>query len=245
MPAFLLGVVILLTHILEGITGFGCTMIAMPFAIWLVGIETGRPVLTIAAFILCLCFAIRDYKYVNWRELATILGYMAIGLPIGICLYQYLPQKILITALAVFTIAVSVRGLYMFFKKNGSQTSAPDSLWRKIYLRVLLIAGGVFHGAFTSGGPLAIIYSANKIQDKTIFRATMCAMWSILNGVLLVQMAVCGDLTRDVWKLSVVTLPFLIAGIILGNIAHKKIKNAYFVPLAYLILLVSCIFMLI
>ena len=42
---FLLGWVVLITHFLEGITGFGCTVLALPFAILLVGTKQAVPVL--------------------------------------------------------------------------------------------------------------------------------------------------------------------------------------------------------
>ena len=50
----LFGMVVLITHFLEGITGFGCTVLALPFCIMLVGIKAAVPVLVILAWILAL-----------------------------------------------------------------------------------------------------------------------------------------------------------------------------------------------
>lgn len=234
----LLGVVILLAHFLEGITGFGCTIMAMPFAILLVGLDVGRPVLTIDALILCFFVAVISYKTINWRVLGHIIVFMGIGLPIGILLYSYLPGPALKGILAIFMILVSIRGLLLSYNRMPV-----DFKFGNKTLNVFLFLGGIIHGAFTSGGPLVIIYGMEKLKDKTEFRGTLCAMWAIMNGVLVAQQFFSHQLTLKVTNTTLLTLPFLIAGLILGNWAHHKIQNAFFTKLVYAVLLVSSVFM--
>ena len=47
MKQFLFYIVILLANIIQGITGFAGTILAMPFSVRLVGMETAVPVLTL------------------------------------------------------------------------------------------------------------------------------------------------------------------------------------------------------
>ena len=108
-----------------------------------------------------------------------------------------------------------------------------------------MFLGGIFHGAFSSGGPLIIIYATEKIKDKSAFRATMCMVWLAMNVLLLTQMAFAGQLGADVWKTALWGLPALVVGTVLGDWAHHRIRDTVFTKLTYGILLLSGVFMVV
>ena len=110
-------------------------------------------------------------------------------------------------------------------------------------LNFILFIGGCIHGAFTSGGPLVIIYAAEKLKNKSNFRSTLCMVWVTLNTIIVAQSFIKGDITPEVTKLLLYTLPFLIIGAILGNYAHHKIKDTIFSKMVYIILFISAMFM--
>lgn len=236
----LFGLVVLTTHFLEGITGFGCTVLAMPFAILLTGINVAKPVLTIYGLLLCLYIVIISYKDIAWKHYFRIIAFMGLGLPVGMWLFNKLPEDTLKNILAVFMIIISIRGLINSFREDIQPTSIKGPI-----LNFILFIGGCIHGAFTSGGPLVIIYAAEKLQNKASFRATLCFLWVTLNSIIIAQSAQSGAMTTDVIKLSLYALPFLIIGALLGNWAHHKIKDGIFTKIVYIVLFVSAIFMFI
>ena len=65
LTAVLFGLIVLATHFIQGITGFGCTVLAMPFCILLTGIDTARPVLTVLALILDVYLLVVSWKHVD------------------------------------------------------------------------------------------------------------------------------------------------------------------------------------
>ena len=233
------GFIVITTHFLEGITGFGCTVLAMPFSIMLLGIDTARPVLTVYALLLALYLAVRYRKSISFAHYGKMIGAMLLGLPVGILAYDILPRRQLLLVLAVFMILVSVRGILKSFgiiRKGAPIKNAPA-----LYLVFL---GGIIHGAFSSGGPLVIIYASEKIKDKSVFRATLCLIWSTLNTILLAQMLINRQIDGGAIRLAGMALPFLIAGTLLGDYAHKHIRDTVFTKLTFLILLATGIFML-
>jgi uncharacterized membrane protein YfcA len=123
----LLGIVVIITHFLEGITGFGCTVLALPFAIMLVGTKQAVPVLLVLALILALYIVIIDWKKIVWKEFFKIVFFVGLGLPIGIFSFGYLNEHTLKYILGAFMIIVSIRGLAVFFtnskmdKKNSEK----------------------------------------------------------------------------------------------------------------------------
>ena len=71
----LLGLVVLITHCLEGITGFGCTVLALPFIAMLLGVKTAVPVLVVLAWVLAGYIIIKSWKDINWKEFGFIVLY--------------------------------------------------------------------------------------------------------------------------------------------------------------------------
>lgn len=243
----LFGLVVLITHFLEGITGFGCTVLALPFCIALVGIKTAVPTLVILAWILSLYIAIIAFKDIVLKELEKILCFVGLGLPVGMILFSYLPEGILKKILAVFMIFVSIRGLYVSFKKTSISSINQVNQLNKhtnYLLSFILFLGGIIHGAFGSGGPFVVIYATKALPKKNNFRATLCALWFVLNSIIITKNTVSGVINGEVVKLLLCTLPFLVVGMLLGNIAHHKIKDTIFTKIVYAVLLLSGVFML-
>lgn len=233
----LFGLITVAAHFLEGITGFGSTALSMPFLTILLGVEVAKPVLTLYTLLLCLYILIRAYRDIDWKSYARMMCMLVLGLPIGIAIYNYLPQRLLLGLLAAFMIIVSVRGLLYAF--GIIKQSKPLSEWIAL---ILVFLGGIMHGAFSSGGPLIIIYATEKMRDKSRFRATMCMIWLTLNTVILLQMGLSSQLTAEAGKFSLWGLPCLIAGTLLGDWAHRRIQDKIFTKLTFGILLLSGIF---
>ena len=229
----LLGLIVLVTHFLEGITGFGCTVLAMPFAILLVGVPTAKPVLTLYAFLLALYIVVQHWKKINWNAYRRLILLLLAGLPIGIALYRWLPQQILIWILTAFLFFVSVRGILASFRQGR-----PDGIPEKPAL-LLVFLGGILHGAFSSGGPLVIVYAAKHLQDKQVFRATLCLVWVTLNAILLGQMAVSSQFTMEAGYTALACAPALVIGTLLGDWAHRHIRDTVFTKLTYITLLLT------
>lgn len=234
----LFGLVVLLTHFLEGITGFGCTVLALPFCIMLTGINTARPVLTICGLLLCLYVVLVSYKDIIWRQYLRIMIFVGIGLPLGMWIFNEFPETVLKRILAVFMIVISIRGLFLSYRKYKVTKPINNHV-----LNFILFVGGCIHGAFTSGGPLVIIYAAEKLKNKSNFRSTLCMVWVTLNAIIVAQIYVKGDITPEVTKLLLFTLPFLLIGAVLGNYAHHKITDTIFSKMVYIVLFISALFM--
>ena len=233
----LLGFVILGSHFLEGITGFGCTVLALPFAIMLVGTKQAVPVLMSLALLLALYIVIISRKKIVWKEYFKIILFVGLGLPVGMATFNYVNEVILRHILGVFMVLVSVRGL-LSFVVNLNETKLP-----KWVLNILLAMGGFIHGVFSSGGPLVVIYAKKALPDKSNFRATISLLWLTLNTVMLSQSVLSGRMTPEIWTMVGVCIPFFIVGALSGNWAHTHIKDKYFSQIVYVVLLISGLFM--
>jgi len=222
----LLSLVVFVTHALEAITGFGCTVLAFPFVIAITGdIGYSKIILTIIAWALALYFVVTKFRRINWKQFLVIFVVAAIGLPIGIWIFDKVDAAILKKALGAFIVISAGIQLWKIYRPAKKEN--PGGKFNPVNYAYLFF-GGIVHGAFATGGPLIVLYSAKKLTDKGEFRATMCLLWTLLNTLLIVQFFRNGALTREVGVTLLWLLPALALGIVVGEIVHKKVNELIF-----------------
>ena len=269
----LAGLVVFVTHSIESITGFGCTVLALPFVIFLMkDLEQAKILLSILAWILAVYFVAAKFKSINWKQFGIILLLAGLGMPIGMWVFMNLDAVILIKLLGIFIVLSAAIQLYKCFfgirliNTQPSQNHTDSHGSKKISFHLhnqcysdanrlvkqlhkvsgyfFLFAGGIVHGAFAAGGPLVVLYSAGKIPDKAQFRATMCLLWTTLNTALMIRFMLEKKLNLEVGRNLLVLLPFLVAGIIAGDAIHKKVNETLFKKIVFASLLLVGVVMI-
>lgn len=244
---FLFFIVILLANIIQGITGFAGTILAMPFSIMLVGYDTAKPVLNVLGLISGVYVFAGNRKAVDWREFKKIVLIMAFGIFAGMGIRELLSgrESLLYHGLGVFVIVIALQGLYQKLilpklpVRSGASTAGGGGRLRKGLDLGLLAAAGIVHGIFVSGGPLLIGYLTRRIRDKTAFRATISTVWIVLNAIILV-----GDIRSGIWtegslRSLAVAIPFLLGGMFIGGKLYRVMSQKVFMLLTYVLLFIS------
>ena len=242
----LFAMIVMSTYLIEGIIGFGGTLLALPLASNVVGMKTAVDVLVIVVLFASAWVSIRDRDYIDKKVLKCILLFMLPGLPLGMWLFNVLPEKPLKIALGFFMIFVGIKGLYSAFKsaKASSTHSKKLSSLTKCFMPLSLFLGGIIHGAFTCGGPFVVIYAKKEITHKTSFRATLCALWTLLNGIMLFMSFLGHNMSQEIILLSIWTLPFMVFAILLANLLHHKLRAEIFTHIVNIALVGSGILMM-
>ncbi len=237
LTSLLVGCVVFVTHFVQGVTGFGCAMLAMPFCIMLLGLDVARPVLTVLALILDIALLATSWNHIDRRRYLHILAWVLPGLPVGMIAYNVMPQAVLVRVFAGFMLIVGIQGL-----AAQARAGTEARRWPQWFLHVLLLAGGAAQGAFTSGGPPVVIYATQTIPGKSPFRAALVAIWTTLNVFIVADIVRTHALTGTPGRLVLICLPFLAAGASLGEAVHRRISGQRFMTLVYIMLLVSAVF---
>lgn len=218
------GLIIFITHTLEAITGFGCTVLAFPFVVFLLDdLEQAKIILSILAWLLAIYFVLTQFSHIHWKQFGIILLLAGIGLPIGIFIFKSLDAALLKKILGVFIVISAAIQLFKCYMPTKGSWKAPAFI-----NHLFLFTGGIVHGAFAIGGPLIVLYSAKNLPDKAQFRATMCLVWTTLNTLLIVQYLFEGNLSAKIGRDLLFLLPFLSAGIFTGTLIHKKVSELLF-----------------
>ncbi|MGL4392789.1 MAG: sulfite exporter TauE/SafE family protein [Fusobacteriaceae bacterium] len=222
-------IVIFSTNIIQGITGFAGTVLAMPPIILLQGIDIAKPILNLLGLLASVWMVFRDLKKVNIKELFKIISFMLIGMILGIYAYDLIPTHILIKFYAAFIIAIALKGIFI---KNETET-------REWIMVLIIFLSGIIHGLFISGGPLLMIYALKKLKDKSEFRATISGVWIFLNTYLAFSHYRSGLFTSETINKFLWSIIPLFFGLVIGNKLHHKMKANTFLILTYILLIIS------
>ena len=168
-----------------------------------------------------------NLRSINWRELGKIVGVMLPFVALGAWLDTVIPLHALLKIYGLVILAVGIKNLV-----QKKQTFLPEwALWG------VLVAAGLIQGMFVSGGALLVIYAVQKLTDKEQFRATLAAVWSILNFLYAFYQLWAGHFTGEVWLMVLCCIPLIVLATFVGGKLAKRISQERFLKLTYILLL--------
>jgi len=237
---FMMMAVLVFAHTAETALGFGSTVIAMALGIYILPLETLLPVLVILGILQSLWLMMRWFRHIRWKMLfLKILPATAIGMVGGIYYRtQVASYAQLVILLGVFIMALSVIEIVFIFRTGAISGRLP---WYFGY--PILLAGGMVHGIFATGGPLIVYYASRELTEQSEFRASLAVLWLILNIALVFNLVSAGQLTPHTLAITAFILPGLIAGIVLGS--FLKLKTLAFKIAVYALLFIAALLMLV
>jgi uncharacterized membrane protein YfcA len=232
MKEFLYYLVVLGSNIIQGITGFAGTILAMPFSVMLIGIDKSKFILNFLGIVASIWILAVNYKMVNKKELKHILIFMGIGLTAGIFIGNITTPGILTKILPVIILTVAVRGLLTI---NNTKV-----IKNKAVLIFILLFSGLVHGMFVIGGPFLVIYASQTLKDKGEFRATLSFVWLILNSIIFISNFEKIFIPEYGIQTCISIIP-LIIGMYIGNKLHNKMSQKFFMILSFVLLILSAV----
>ena len=223
--------IIFFTNIIQAITGFAGTVLAMPFSLQLVGQDVAKPVLNLAAVVICAYVVIRNYKSIAWMDFLKMVLCVGVGFAVGFAV-ELLPlnKEILLKSYGIVVLSVAL--FYMAF--DVSKIKIPPAI-----LYLCLFFGGVLHMLYVSGGPLVVIFAAKRFKDKNQFRATLSLMWVILNLIMFGQHLASGLWTPHLWIIFAIAAAISIASYFIGKKLASRLPLEAFMKLTYALLFIS------
>jgi uncharacterized membrane protein YfcA len=228
-----LALVVLLALLVEACAGFGATVVTVALGALILPIPAVLAAFVPVNLILSLYLVARERAWVDRAVLLRrVLPWMGAGFAVGVGVYQrasgarWLPA--LFGAFVVVLSAISLWGLRPSARASPRLPAAP-----------CLLAAGVVHGVFATGGPLVVYAAEGLLPDKRAFRATLAAVWLPFHGLLLASYGASGALGAASLRRSALLLPALALGLPLGQWAHRRLPEARFRVGVYALLLVA------
>ena len=232
---FLCGCIVFTTFTVEGIAGFGATVMALPFVSLLIGVDKAVPLLSTCSVMLSIGIVSRSLRNVDFRQYGFIVLHVGLGVPLGLALMDFLPKVWLLSILAGFMFFTGLRGLLTLKQDPMTNGNAKNPLYR-----LVLFFGGIIQGAFSSGGPLVVMYASRAIPDKSTFRTTLSMLWVTTNLFMIGKWTLSGRVwTPQIGLMILSLLPFILGGLFMGNFLHHKVNQFAFRVLVWTVLLIA------
>lgn len=234
--SYFLIVIVLFATITESVAGFGKTVISVTLGTNFYPIEFLLPVLVPLNLILSSYIVIKYIKYSDKNFLLKeILPFMLSGLIFGIFIFGFVKGLILKKIYGLLVLFLSIKELRVLFSKQTENTKN----FSKKEFNLWLLLSGIIQGIYASGGPLLVYALSSKKITKEFMRTNLAIIWLIMNTILLINYIITNKINYETIKLSLLVLPVIPVGIIIGDVLHHKIDEQIFKKVVYLLLCVA------
>jgi uncharacterized membrane protein YfcA len=212
-----LAVVAFVAFSCEALAGFGGTVLALALGAHLRPLTELLAIIVPANLALSAGMVAAHARAVDGRLLLKqILPAMTAGLPFGLALQH---TSLLRPLFALVVVALAVVGAVEPPRRQDAKKGGSI---------LLLWLAGVVHGAYGSGGPLAVFVAAREVVDKHALRATLAALWLVLNAVLAATLTLDGHLTARTLAVSAALLPIIAGALAVGELLAARLSERPF-----------------
>ncbi len=213
----------------ESVIGFGGLLIALSVLSFFVEIKILTPTIIYVGFIASIIVLCTDRKTINWSLIVkNIIPISFTGTILGVMLFNYASEVILLKVFAIFLIIVTVKSL-IFSKLKLI----------KIFRTPLLFLGGVAHGLFSIGGPFTILAVKDEFKSKNSLRSTMAVYFAFFNFIRFLQLTYLKKYEiSEYFAMWWLIFPIFLA-VLLGYRIHLKLPEDLFKKIINLLLLLA------
>ena len=120
MKELLFLLVLFVSNVIQAITGFAGTVLAMPPSVYLLGLDHAKVVLNVMAWLSGLMIAVTGYRHINWKELLKMSAVMLVGMFAGIQICRIVKsENILLTIYGIIIVVVALKNLCIHTEKTS------------------------------------------------------------------------------------------------------------------------------
>lgn len=227
-------ILVLIASTLQSSTGFGFSIMATPFLLLLFQPHDAIQLNIAISFFISGILFYKVYKDVDKEIFKRLIKGSLVGIFPGIILFAFLderPLKLLVGIL--FLMATTL----LIAKVKIKQTKKNE--W---------ITGGLA-GLLTTSmgmpGPPLLIYFAGAKIDKIVIRSTTLAYFLCIYPISLLLQFILFDISIEVWKSTLWSLPFAIIGIIIGQWIFVRLNQQIFLVIIYMLIFLTGLYLLI
>lgn len=221
--------IFLFSAALQGLTGFGFSILAVPLITLFMSPKTAIPILLVYSMIINIVVLSSARKAVNLKKIWILLAAGIFSMPLGTHLLVIMNEGLLKIFIGLIILIFGVLLLIGFRKQFKNE---------KLAMLPVGLLSGLLGGSISISGPPIILFLSNQNVDKHTFRGNLAAYFFILNLFTVPVYYWNGLLTKEVWNYSLTFLPALLIGVFLGNLLSHKIKDDHFKKLTLILLII-------
>lgn len=207
--------VVALAYLVYGLTGFGASIIAIPFLAHIFPLRFAVPMMLLFDIGAGLLLGLRHRRIVDWRELLRLSPWLLIGMSFGLSLLVQAGERLLLMLLGGFVLTYASWSLLVRAAVRPASTgwSVPAGL-----------VGGAFTSMFGTGGPIYTIYLASRLPDKGVLRASISLLILCTGLVRLVMFTGSGLYQQpNLLSAALMLMPAAFLGFVAGSRLYARL----------------------
>jgi uncharacterized membrane protein YfcA len=236
LTLILISLIFLLAGFIQGLSGFGSALFAMPLLTIFIDVKIAVPLCMLHSFIIASYLSLQLKDYMEREKILPLIVGSLPGIYIGITFLKNAESTLIQMLIGILIISY---GIYSLVFHPGP---------RKIHRIWSYIAGfgtGFIGSAFSAGGPPAIIYTTLTGWSKDHIKATLTGFFFVGSLITALAHAVSGLTSSLVIQYFLISAVFVLSGVIMGSRLYNKINQQAYIRSILISLIILGLMMII
>lgn len=226
--------VILIASIIQTSTGFGFSILATPFLLFLMEPRDAIQLNLIVSIVISCALINKIKNDIDFGVLKRFLIGSVVGLPIGMAILLLVDMEKLKLGIGVMVLALTI---LLMIHLRIKQTKARDTVVGSL--------SGTLTSSIGMPGPPMLLYFSGIETKKESVRATTTAFYLIIYPLSLIVQIIFVGTNKTIWISSSLAIPIVAVGLVLGQFLFAKINQRIFRLITYGILFFTGAYLLI
>ena len=224
-------VIICIAAVLQSISGFGFSLLAMPLLSIFVDIQDAVVIATLCGIFTNAVHLRKDFQLVE-RSIARRISLSAlIGMPLGVVVlsvFSATQMRAIIGAVIVVLVFLMMRNFML--KTENTNVDI-----------VLGAFSGLLATSVSTNGPPLVFLLQSKQLDPWRLRATLAYVFTISGCASFIVLMIAGKGSIEAFQYAMLSLPAMYLGTVVGRKARLRVTQEAFKRLMYVLLLATAV----
>ena len=224
-------VIICIAAVLQSISGFGFSLLAMPLLSIFVDIQDAVVIATLCGIFTNVVHLRKDFQLVE-RSIARRISLSAlIGMPLGVVVlsvFSATHMRAIIGAVIVVLVFLMMRNFIL--KTENTNVDI-----------VLGAFSGLLATSVSTNGPPLVFLLQSKQLDPWRLRATLAYVFTISGCASFIVLMIAGKGSIEAFQYAMLSLPAMYLGTVVGRRARLRVTQEAFKRLMYVLLLATAV----
>lgn len=231
MEILVVSLITLIAGFVQGITGFGSSIIVMMVLPTYYTVLQAAGISNAVNIFLNGMMAFRYRKYISIKKVLSPSLLFLLSTTLITYVAMDINEELIKKIFGVFLVILAI--YFIFFSKNNKKELSP------LVSYLCIIAAGICNGMFGIGGPLMVIYLLSQIDDMKEYLGTMQAFFFLINIVVTSFRFANGILTVEHLGGILTGIPSVAIGLFLANRIVDKVDGEFIKKAIYVVLGIS------
>ena len=224
-------VIICIAAVLQSISGFGFSLLAMPLLSIFVDIQDAVVIATLCGIFTNAVHLRKDFQLVQ-RSIARRISLSAlIGMPLGVVVlsvFSATHMRAIIGAVIVVLVFLMMRNFILKIENTNVDI-------------VLGAFSGLLATSVSTNGPPLVFLLQSKQLDPWRLRATLAYVFTISGCASFIVLMIAGKGSIEAFQYAMLSLPAMYLGTVVGRKARLRVTQEAFKRLMYVLLLATAV----